>query len=315
MIEAIYLNIKKTFSLKLIIVKDIKIRISFTYGGVYSDKDVLKHAALSLKKAKEHGKNRLHIFDKDIDNSLKREEFMHMNSCIYTAFETDSIIPYFQGIYSNTQNKITKYEALVRLKTKEGEILSPYKFLGVAKLSGLLPELTKIMVDKTYAFMAKNTYDFSINITEDDLTSVYLLAYLKQKELEYKIEPYRVTLEILEGISANGQKNNIEQIKDLKRHGYKIAIDDFGAEYSNFERVLALDIDFLKIDARYIKNIDTDKKSYEIVKAIVNFSNNMYISVVAEYVHSESVQKVIKELGIEFSQGYYFSEPNKELLK
>ena len=171
------------------------------------------------------------------------------------------------------------------------------------------------MVDKTYAFMANNTYDFSINITEDDLTSVYLLAYLKEKELEYKIEPYRVTLEILEGISAAGQKNNIEQIKEFKRHGYKIAIDDFGAEYSNFERILALDIDFLKIDARYIKNIDTDKKSYEIVKAIVNFSNNMYISVVAEYVHSASVQKVVKELGIEFSQGYYFSEPNKALIE
>ncbi|MDF1878866.1 EAL domain-containing protein [Sulfurimonas sp. SAG-AH-194-C20] len=313
-IQEIYLNIKRTFAQRLIALKDIKIKISFTYGGVYSDKNVLKHAALALKKAKENGKNRLHIFDEQLDNSSKRQEFIFMNNCIYTAFETDSIIPYFQGIYSNKDKKITKYEALVRIKTKEGEILTPYKFLDVAKLSGLLTELTKIMIVKTFSFMSTNSYDFSINITEDDLTSVYLLSYLKEKELHYNINPSRVTLEILEGISANGQRNNIRQLKELKHHGYRLAIDDFGAEYSNFERVLALDIDFLKIDARYIKNIDTDKKSYEIVKAIVSFSKNMGIVVVAEYVHSASVQKIVQELGIEYSQGYYFSEPDKALL-
>ncbi|MDF1883459.1 EAL domain-containing protein [Sulfurimonas sp. SAG-AH-194-C21] len=313
-IKAMYLHIKTIFSQRLITLKDVKIKISFTYGGVYSNKDILKHAALSLKKAKENGRNRLHIFDETIDSSVKRKEFIFMNSCLYTAFETDTIMPYFQGIYNNTQKKITKYEALVRLKTKEGEILSPDKFLDVAKLSGLLPEITKIMIDKTFAFMAKNNYDFSINITEDDLTLVYLLKYLQEKEIQYKIAPSRVTLEILEGISANTQKNNIAQLKELKRHGYKLAIDDFGAEYSNFERVLALDIDFLKIDARYIKNIDTDKKSFEIVKAIVGFSKNMNIIIIAEFVHSKSVQKIVQELGIEFSQGYYFSEPKKNLL-
>lgn len=110
-IEEIYLNIKKVFSQKLIKLKEIKLKVSFTYGGVYSNRDVLKHAALSLKTAKENGKNRLHIFDEDIDSSSKREEFIFMNNCIYTAFETDSIIPFFQGIYSNTEQKITKYEA------------------------------------------------------------------------------------------------------------------------------------------------------------------------------------------------------------
>ena len=313
-IESIYLNVKKVFSQRLIELEDIKIKVSFTYGGVCADHNLLKHAALALKKAKENGKNRLHIFNEELDSSFKREEFIFMNHCIYTAFETDSIVPFFQGIYSNTQQKTTKYEALVRLRTNEGKILSPYKFLNVAKLSGLLPELTRIMIDKTFSFMANNGYDFSLNITEEDLTSAYLLDYLKIKELEYKIEPYRVTLEILEGISANGQKNNIDQLKELKHHGYKLAIDDFGAEYSNFERVLALDIDYLKIDARYIKNIDKDKKSYEIVKAIVSFANNMYITIIAEFVHSESVQEIVKELGIEYSQGYYFSEPKETLI-
>ena len=79
---------------------------------------------------------------------------------------------------------------------------------------------------------------------------------------------------------------------------------------TNFERILNLDIDFLKIDAKYIKDIDSNPKSYEITKAIVFFAKNANIPCIAEFVHSESVQKVVEDLGIEYSQGYYFSEPN-----
>ena len=90
---------------------------------------------------------------------------------------------------------------------------------------------------------------------------------------------------------------------------YKSAIDDFGTEYSNFERILELDIDYLKIDARYIKNIDVSEKSYEITRAITFFANNANIPCIAEFVHNESVQTVVNNLGIDYSQGYHFSEP------
>ena len=312
-IAELVVKITKYFAQQTINVEDIKLQISFNYGGIYSDKNLLKHAAFAIKKSKEFGKNRLYVFDEDIDTSKKRESFIFMNTFLYKAFEEDLIVPYFQGIYDNRQKKITKYEALVRIISKEGKVISPYEFLEVARLSGLLPQLTKVMIDKTFKVMSKNSYDFSLNITEDDLSSNYLIDYLNQKVSEYSIEPYRVTLEILEGVSATGQKNNVKQLKELKRCGYKLAIDDFGAEYSNFERVLALDVDFLKIDARYVKNIDTDKKSYEIVKAIVSFSNNMYITTVAEFVHSQSVQKIVQELGVNLSQGYYFSEPTQTI--
>ena len=154
---------------------------------------------------------------------------------------------------------------------------------------------------------------FSINITEDDLNKNYLFEYLKEEAHRYDISPSRVILEILEGVSASGKANNIAQLKELKNYGFLIAIDDFGSEYSNFERVLDLDVDFLKIDARYIKNIDKDQKSFEITRAISFFAKNVHIPVVAEFVHSQEVQAKIDELGIEFSQGYLFSEPSPTL--
>ena len=130
------------------------------------------------------------------------------------------------------------------------------------------------MIDKTMETMSSNNYEFSINITEDDLAEDYLNDYLNEKINLYKIDSKRVILEILEGVSSSGKKNHIKQLNLLKKSGFKIAIDDFGAEYSNFERILDLDIDYIKIDAKYIKDIDTNKRSYEIVRAISFFVKN-----------------------------------------
>ena len=165
------------------------------------------------------------------------------------------------------------------------------------------------MIDKSFKVMAQNNNRFSINITEDDLSRNYLVNYLEQKVAQYKIASQRVILEILEGVSLTGKQSNLAQLKQLKKLGFSLAIDDFGTEYSNFERILDLDIDFLKIDAKYIKDIDINKKSYEITRAIVFFAKNANIPCIAEFVHNDSVQKIVYELGIDYSQGYYFSEP------
>ena len=162
--------------------------------------------------------------------------------------------------------------------------------------------------------MSENEYTFSINITEEDLTRDYLVPYLQEKSLEYSINPSRVILEILEGVSSDGKKNHIKQLSTLKEKGYCLAIDDFGSEYSNFERVLDLEIDFLKIDAKYVKDIHTNSKSYEITRAIVFFAKNAKIPCIAEFVHDVNVQAIIEEFDIEYSQGYYFSEPCSELI-
>jgi PAS domain S-box-containing protein/diguanylate cyclase (GGDEF)-like protein len=306
-------EIQNYFMKHLINVKKIKLNITFSYGAVYGKDMLLRKAATALKEAKENGKNRFEIFEQtnNIDYT-KRESFINSTNLIKSALDNNQFVPFFQGIYDNNNNQITKYEALARI-VLEDRIISPFEFLEPAKLSGLLPEITKVMIEKTLQIMTTNDYQISINITEDDLAEGYLNDYLKEKVAFYKINPNRIVLEILEGISSTGKKNHINQLNSLKNQGFKIAIDDFGAEYSNFERILDLDIDFIKIDAKYIKNIDTNKRSFEIVKAITFFTKNVNIPCIAEFVHNENVQKIIKDLGISYSQGYYFSIPNKEI--
>ena len=314
-IHNIVTQIQQLFHTATIVAKHASLHVSFTFGAVTGYKNLLRDAALALKQAKENGKNTLYILEQDEHNSdveRHQQSFIEANRLIHMALLEDRIVPYFQGIRDNKTGKITKFESLVRINDY-GTIVSPYKFLDTAKSSGLLSNITQVMIRKTFAIMQDKDCTFSINITEDDLNKNYLFEYLKEEAHRYDISPSRVILEILEGVSASGKANNIAQLKELKNYGFLIAIDDFGSEYSNFERVLDLDVDFLKIDARYIKNIDKDQKSFEITRAISFFAKNVHIPVVAEFVHSQEVQAKIDELGIEFSQGYLFSEPSPTL--
>ncbi len=309
-IEQQVIDIQQHFYNTLIRIDNISLNISFTYGAATGNKKLLRSGALALKQAKELGRNRYHIFERgseSIDHA-QRESFIEANSLLHSAIEENRVIPYFQGIHNNKTGEIAKYEVLVRIKDN-GQIISPFKFLEPARLSGLLPEITKIMIDKSFAIMVNNNHSFSINITEDDLNKNYLIDFLSNKLSQHNIDPKRIILEILEGVSSTGKKSNTNQLNQLKKLGLSLAIDDFGTEYSNFERILDLDIDFLKIDAKYIKDIDVNPKSYEITRAIAFFAKNANIPCIAEFVHSEAVQKIVLDLGIDYSQGYYFSEP------
>jgi EAL domain-containing protein (putative c-di-GMP-specific phosphodiesterase class I) len=177
----------------------------------------------------------------------------------------------------------------------------------------MLPDITRIMIDKSFQAFHDNMYQFSINISEFDLNDGYLRTYLFDKCKEYEINSSRVVLEVLEGVSVIGAKNALEQLMELKEDGFIIAIDDFGVQNSNFERVHAMNVDYIKIDGSFIKDIDKDTKSYNVVKMINEFGKSIDAKIIAEYVHSKEVQEIVTALGIEYSQGYYFAKPSQEL--
>ena len=295
---------------------DINIRTSFSFSVVHGgDYDPLRKLSLGIKQAKrEPYKPYVYYKEQDVN-----DEFIKFNAYLYDAIfsqQNARIIPYFQGIRNNETGKIIKYEALARLEV-DGKIYSPYYFIEIAENSGFLTEITKIMIDKSFAYLSQHADDItiSINITEDDLYSKKLKEYLLERVAFYHLKAEQIILEILEGVSTSGAKNSIIQLKELKEVGFQLSIDDFGVEYSNFERISELDVDFIKIDGRYIKNLDKSEKSYKIVKAISEFASSMDIDVVAEFVENETIQEIVKEMGIEFSQGYHFSVPAQAFIE
>jgi len=157
--------------------------------------------------------------------------------------------------------------------------------------------------------------EFSVNITYEDLINNNFVDFLSVKLSENDINPAKITFEVLESISVSSYTEVINRINILKSMGFKIAVDDFGTEYSNFASLLELRADYIKIDGRFIKNVHIDVHSQKIVKAITDFSHNIGAKVIAEYVHSFEVYEIVRDFGIDYSQGFYFSEPKATLME
>ncbi len=289
-----------------------ELAIRVTIGGVLELEGALEKADIALKSAKKQRKSFL-LYDEDSNIEEQYKENMEWVKKLKKAIEQDKIIPYFQPIFDNKLNKVTSYECLIRLIDHDKKILNPGQFLTVAKKSRLYSKLTKLMVKKSCRYFEQLNCDFSINLSVEDMLDQEIVRYIK-----YKIKKYNVSNKIIfEILESEGIENYTEVssfIREMKALGCRIAIDDFGSGYSNFEHLLQLNVDYIKIDGTLIRNLDTDREAQVVVETIVDFAKRLNILTVAEFVHNEAIDKKVKELYIDRSQGFYLAEPNEKAL-
>lgn len=285
---------------------DISVNVSAGIAhATYSDVYNLAHMA--FKEAKEQ-QTKLIFFNDNTALTEKTRNNIWMINKIKSAIEEDRIVPYFQGIVDNTTRRIVKYEALIRLVESSGTVLTPFWFLEHAKKSKLYDKLTRIMIQKTFAVFEQNEYEFSLNLTVQDIVSDETREFLYQK-LESSPASKRVIFEIVETEGIVNYEEVIDFIHSVKQFGCKIAIDDFGTGYSNFSYLSKLDVDYIKIDGSLIKNINKDNDHLITVESILFFANRKGIKTIAEFVEDEAIFEKMLELGIDYSQGYLFSTP------
>ena len=309
-------NILHEFSTCTFVIDGHEINISFTIGVDFKNElDCLHHAKIALKDARKHGRNDFSVFDSEGNYLETQRDTLSWKTKIKSSIKNGELRPFFQAIVNNETGKIEKYESLVRIVT-EDEVILPYKFLTAAEVTGTLTSITKAVISEAFkTFAYEEDIEFSINITDQDLHDDVLFKLLQYKTKQYDISPSRVVLEILEDIVSVDSEKSAARLKELKEYGFKIAIDDFGTQGSNFSRLLDIDPDYIKIDGSFIKNIATDEKSKIIVETIVGFCKKLDIKVIAEFVHNEETLEMVKTLGIEFSQGFHLGKPEKTPLK
>lgn len=296
-------------------VEDVSVKASVSIGiSIGKGNDILNHARTAIKELRGYSRGCSKIYDPNSEFIKKQEENVYWINKLRDAFENENLQPYFQPIINNKTKKIEKYECLVRIRDEDA-IISPYIFMEASKLTGTLSLVTRSMVEQSFKLFSSNDYEFSINITNADLYLNYLENFLLKQSRKYNINPSRVVLEILEDIDSLGSPEILAQLNSLRYHGFKIAIDDFGSRSSNFSRLLEFSPDYLKIDGSFIKNILNDKNSLIIVESIVFLCKRSNIKIIAEFVHNAEVQAKIEELGIDYSQGYFFGEPKAEIVE
>jgi diguanylate cyclase (GGDEF)-like protein len=286
--------------------------ISFTCGVAYGPNDILyKLCSMALKNSKNENKNLTFFEESNLQtNNIKKNIETITN--IQDAIENNRIIPYYQGIVDNKTKQIVKYESLIRMISKDGKVISPYFFLEHAKKAKLYNTLTRILMKKTIEKFANNNFEFSINFTLQDILSNETRKILFNLLEKHKCAN-RLVIEIVESEGIDNFEEVISFIRDIKDIGCKIAIDDFGTGYSNFEYLIKLKADYLKIDGSLIKNIHKDKNIHTVVSTIVNFAKNLNMKVIAEFVEDEEIYDVLKKLDVDYSQGYFFSIPQEDL--
>lgn len=296
-----------------------EIALNATVGISYAEHDndledakyLMTEANIALKEAKLDKKPYL-FYDKSMQVEHKYKQNILWINKLKTAFAKDRITPFYQPILNNKTGKIEKYECLVRLIDDEDRIVSPFYFLGISKKSRLYHKITKTVIQKSFEKFAKESASFSINISADDITNPAIVDYILNKLARYKIGD-RVIFEILESEGIESYEDVYSFIEKVKEFGCKISIDDFGAGYSNFEHILKLKPNFIKIDGSLIKNIDKDVNAQIIARAIVSFAGELGAETVAEFVHSKEVQDMVTSLKIGYSQGFYIAEPTSDI--
>jgi EAL domain-containing protein (putative c-di-GMP-specific phosphodiesterase class I) len=250
-----------------------------------------------------------------LDEESIRKKYQMVN-LIHYAISHDTLVPYYQGIYDNKKQRIHHYEALMRLEDENGQVYLPKDFLNVARSFGLLYDsLSLIMIKKVFErFRNEEDRSVSINIGIRDLQNPDILDCIYDTLSTMK-HPENFIFEFLENEDVEDYNDLVTFVDKIHDLGGLISIDDFGNGYSNLQHILSIHSDFIKIDGSIVRNCCIDKESENLVALITGWKSlsARNVKIIAEFVENEEIQKMMEIYNIDFSQGYLFSKPSKDI--
>ena len=297
---------KRIKALKIPIEKSGEILdIDVTIGMSLGQEHPLEHADMALEHAKKQKKD-FAVYNTLIDTTETMREHILWKERIKEAIENRLVVARYQPIV-DANGSIVKFEALMRIAASEG-LISPALFLDIAVRSKQYRALSTLMIEGVIEAMASHDATVSINLAFEDIADKNFRQSLFET-LRSSTLAGRIIFEIVESTTIEDYRVLREFIASCRSFGARVAIDDFGSGYSNFDHILEIRPDYIKIDGSLIQNIDVDPQSFILTRAITSFCHELGITVIAEYVHSEAVFELLRSIGIDEYQGYYFSEP------
>jgi len=301
-------NILDEISKEAIIIEDdLDINISLYAGISLEQNEQLATADMALMHAKK-GQNSYVLYTEAEDTKEKQRENIAISKQIREALLHDAILPVYQPIVDAKTGELDKYEALVRMRSGD-TLISPFFFLEISKKTQSYHAISKRMIQKSLQCFEHKKQSVSLNLSAFDILNDDTATFILQ-ELANFPEPQRVVFELTETDEFYEMQKVRQFIDKLKTAGAKIAIDDFGTGYSNFAHLMDMEPDYLKIDGSLIKNLDQDEQARKVVTTIVQFSQEIGMKTIAEFVHNQEVMDICIELGVDELQGYHTGKPD-----
>ena len=224
---------------------------------------------------------------------------------------------YYQGKYSIQREKpaLTSAEALVRWIHPERGFISPGSFISLFESNGLIQKLDRFIFREVASKIRKwkdelgYSVPVSVNVSRLDMFENDLCQFFLDLLKEYDLSSDDILLEITESAYTEDSEQLIKTVNELRSHGFRIEMDDFGSGYSSLNMLTMLPIDYLKLDMKFIQGMKDDDKSASMLKLMMDIASHLQVPVVAEGVETESQYLLLKDLGCDIIQGYYFAKP------
>jgi diguanylate cyclase (GGDEF)-like protein len=301
--------------------KSLQISVSAGIAALNADTknegDALTAARIACDSAKDHGRDRVEVYDQDNQSIIRRYDDMHLVAEIQKTLDTDGFDLLAQPIVSLSGSaRDLRYEILLRMRDSTGNKISSKSFFSAAERYQLMPQIDRWVVSTTmrsiapYAEgLAAGGVSFAINLSGQTLGDDGILTFIKDELDASGVPPAALCFEVTESAAVSNRSKAQDFIDALRARGCRFSLDDFGAGLSSFAYLKNFKVDTLKIDGSFIRDITQNRISESMVAAITQVARVMGLETVAEYVENEKTRVLVAKLGVHYAQGHAVGKP------
>ncbi len=278
---------------------------------------VMASAEIACKAAKDGGKDRIEVFEEDNTTLVRRSEEIEWIGRVQEALRNNQFVLFSQAVLPlQDVSASPHFEILIRLEDRDGQILPPSVFLPAAERYQLMPLVDRWVIHNTlkelgnrWQRVAAKDPIFCINLSGQSFANPGFRAFIIEEIRESRVPPENICFEVTETAAIAHIDDAVTFMSELSKFGCRFALDDFGAGLSSFGYLKVLPVDYLKIDGSFVREIMTDPISMSMVEAISQIGKTMDLTMVAEFVGDEATQNALREIGVDYAQGFHIGMP------
>lgn len=282
-------------------------------GSVSGPTQALAQAEQACYFAKTRGGNAVHRFSRSDEALQQLHEDMYWAAPLRRALAEDRFFLAYQPVLSVRENRVSHFEALIRLPTGIGKGDGTASFMPAAERLGLARQIDLWTVNRAVDFLAEHsTFSLGVNLSSHAFQEQALLPLLREKLESTAISPGRLVFEITETAAVLNFTETRRMIGELRSLGCRFAIDDFGSGFSSYNYIKQFPVDMVKIDGSFVVDMRKDRRDRAIVQSMIDIAHNLDKEVVAEFIEDRETLRLLVTMGIDYGQGYYIGRPTRD---
>ncbi len=273
--------------------------------------NVIRNAESACKQAKTEGRNRFVLLESDVEQNERRQKLLKWIDQLSALLQSDYLVLRGQPILPIGASEATQhYEVLLGLREQSGELVSPAEFIEAVECYNRMQRVDRWVVEHVFAWMEAVAQRqqpvpmLSINLSGNSMNDATFMQFLLDQFGSYRVVPSAICFELTETATIKNLAHTADFIREIKKLGCSFALDDFGTGLSSYEYIKQLPVDYLKIDGVFIVEINTNANDYALVKSINEFAHFMGMKTIAEFVENDAILATLKEIGVDYAQGY-----------